>query len=288
MSLVAFKKKSVIQYGSKRSGKPPGGYWLKQGPFGKEEFIADNTYGPVGFSINGGRRNVGYVGKTYEMAKMGTPFRGNFPCWTSGGCCSTYALSSPFFNVREVDVLGNQYQYIKPSVLSNRGMLRKKYKWAYNGQYPNYWVQPNYSGNQTDSASQGVYLQSISAANDCVNDVNKPEKYIDYYRRGGPTLCHKTTALFKFNDMASNSPYTKGIRVPRTASQQTLQIQRKCANPTGSLKPFPFAVNSGSAGIKGINGIISGNTNSPCSIVRPVYTSPPEWYVKSNIDNVET
>ena len=28
------KRKSVIQYGSNRSGKPPGGYWLPQGPFG--------------------------------------------------------------------------------------------------------------------------------------------------------------------------------------------------------------------------------------------------------------
>ena len=34
MSLTAFKRKSVINYGSKRSGIPPGGYWLPQGPFG--------------------------------------------------------------------------------------------------------------------------------------------------------------------------------------------------------------------------------------------------------------
>ena len=34
MSIVAFKKKSVINYGANRSGKPPGGYWLPQGPFG--------------------------------------------------------------------------------------------------------------------------------------------------------------------------------------------------------------------------------------------------------------
>jgi len=294
MSLVAFKKKSVIQYGSNRSGKTPGGYWLEQGPFGSKtgtQKIANDNYGSVGFSINGGRRNVGYVGKTYQMSKMGTPFRGNFPCWTSGGQSGNYNLSLPVFNVNEVIVLGNQYEYIKPSVLSTRGMLRKKYKWAYNGQYPNYWVQPNYSGNQTDSASQGVYLQSISAANDCVNDVNKPDVYLDNYRVGGPTLCYKTTARFKFNDLASNSPYTKELRIPRMASQQTLKIQRKCSNPTGSLKPFPFAVNGGggNSGVKGVNGIVSGTTNTPPSpILRPVYLTPPEWYVKSNIDNVET
>jgi hypothetical protein len=36
MSLTAFKKKSVINYGSKRSGIAPGGVWLPQGPFGHE------------------------------------------------------------------------------------------------------------------------------------------------------------------------------------------------------------------------------------------------------------
>ena len=34
MSLTAFKRKSVINYGSKRSGTAPGGVWLPQGPFG--------------------------------------------------------------------------------------------------------------------------------------------------------------------------------------------------------------------------------------------------------------
>ena len=55
MSIVAFKKKSVIQYGSKRSGKPPGGYWLPQGPFGHSTTglqLSINTLGPVGFSLN--------------------------------------------------------------------------------------------------------------------------------------------------------------------------------------------------------------------------------------------
>lgn len=288
MSLVAFKKKSVIQYGSNRSGKPPGGIWLEQGPFGRSTKLATETYpGKVGFSINGGRRNVGYIGKTYQMSKMGTPFRGTFPCWTSGGMGSQYKLSLPVFNVNEVIVLGNQYEYIKPSVVSTQGMLRKKYRWAYTGQYPNYWVQPNYTGNQTDSASQGVYLQSIAAANDCVNDVNNEAKYKDYKRIGGPTLCHVTTARFKFNDMASNAPYTKETSQPRTSSQQTLKIQRRCAHPTGALKPFPFAVNAGNApGTKGINGVSS--SNAPCSLTRPVYLTPPQWYIESDMVNVET
>ena len=64
MSLTAFKRKSVINYGSKRSGTAPGGVWLPQGPFGhatKALREAIHTYGAAGFSINGGHRNVGGV-----------------------------------------------------------------------------------------------------------------------------------------------------------------------------------------------------------------------------------
>ena len=43
MSLTAFKKKSVLQYGAKRSGKPPGGIWLPQGPFGSESVALEEA-----------------------------------------------------------------------------------------------------------------------------------------------------------------------------------------------------------------------------------------------------
>mgnify|MGYP000492243137 CR=1 FL=1 len=72
MSLTTFKKKSVIQYGSKRSGSAPGGVWLPQGPFGHATIAlqkALQTYGPAGFSINGGHRNVGYIGKLRHLLK---------------------------------------------------------------------------------------------------------------------------------------------------------------------------------------------------------------------------
>ena len=79
MSIVAFKKKSVINYGANRSGKPPGGYWLPQGPFGHATSAlkqAIHNYGAVGFSINGPHRNVGYIGKDSKFSRNGTPFRG--------------------------------------------------------------------------------------------------------------------------------------------------------------------------------------------------------------------
>jgi len=281
MSLTAFKKKSVIQYGSKRSGKPPGGYWLPQGPFGASTTAlkeAIQNYGPVGFSINGGHRNVGYVGKGYAMSKNGTPFRGVNPVgW--GGCCGTYKKSEPVYNINEVIVQGTQQEYVKQSVLSTYGMLAKKYRWAYNGQYPNYWVQPVFGAStQSDTKSQGNYLQNLSAANMCVIDVNDQAKYVGYKVNCGPTNCSTSTVQYKYNDMARNAPYTKTIKQPIDSSQYTLYIQRGCQNPKGTQKPFPYAVQTGT-GIK-TGGISMTSVGNACNTSN-IYLSPPDWYVKS-------
>ncbi len=245
MSIVAFKKKSVVLFGANVSGKAPGGYWLPQGPFGgtgKLFALSNAPYGPKGFSINGGTRNVGYVGKTMHQAKQGTRFRGQFP-YGSGGVGGTYPNPLPVFNVNEVYTLADQYKYIKPSVLSTKGMLERRFRWINNGQYPNNWVQPVYTGNLTDNKSQGVYLQSLSAANTCVSDINESAKFVGKIIKQGPTLCKTSTAKFKFNDMARNAPYVKYTNNPISSSTHTLQIQRKCANPTPEQMPWPPATN---------------------------------------------
>jgi len=281
MSLTAFKKKSVIQYGSKRSGKPPGGYWLPQGPFGESTTslkAAIKNYGPVGFSINGGHRNVGYVGKGYSMSKSGTPFRGVNPVgW--GGCCGTYKKSEPVYNINEVIVQGTQQDYIKQSVLSTYGMLAKKYRWVYNGQYPNYWVQPVFGAStQSDTKSQGNYLHNLSASNMCVIDVNDQAKYVGYKVNCGPTNCSTSTVQYKYNDMARNAPYTKTIKQPIDSSQYTLYIQRGCQNPKGKQKPFPYAVQTGT-GIK-TGGTSITSVGNACN-TSDIYLTPPDWYTQS-------
>jgi hypothetical protein len=281
MSLTAFKNKSVIQYGSKRSGKQPGGYWLPQGPFGHATQalkIAIQNYGPVGFSINGGHRNVGYIGKTYKMSKSGTPYRGTQPIgW--GGTYGKYPTAQPLLNSQEVDTLGQQYLYVKPSVLSTKGMLEKKYRWAYNGQYPNYWVQPNYTGNQTDTSSQLLYIQNKAAANTCNLKVNSVGTYEGYIVNHGPTLCATSTARFKYNDMARNGPYTKNLYQPVSYAQYNLYITRGCNNPQGTQKPFPFAVTTGTGQTAAGTSIVSfGNACNTSN----TYLAPPLWYTSTN------
>ena len=306
MSLTAFKRKSVINYGSKRSGKAPGGVWLPQGPFGHANKVlkaAITNYGAVGFSINGGHRNIGGVGRDMKMSKSGTPYRGTQPIgW--GGTFGKYpsatlvgnqnngssgaipnsgskqAVVEPLLNSRVVDTMGTQYIYIKPSVLSTKGMLDKKYRWAYYGQYPNYWVQPNYTGNQTDTASQLLYIQNKAAANTCSLKVNNVGTYEGNIIKSGPTLCTpgRSTARFKYNDMARNGPYTKTLYEPVSYSQYNLYITRGCNNPIGAQKPFPYAVTTGSSQAAAGTSITSFGSGCNTS---PVYVTPPEWYIKS-------
>lgn len=305
MSLTAFKKKSVINYGSKRSGTAPGGVWLPQGPFGHSTRglqLAIHHPGPVGFSINGGRRNCGGIGRDMKMSKSGTPYRGteaigfggssgNYPSAILVGNNSdknvqiTGAVSNsksssvvqPLLNSRVVDTMGTQYLYIKPSVLSTRGMLDKKYRWAYYGKYPNYWVQPNYTGNQTDTASQWLYIQNKAAANTCNLKVNTVGTYEGHIIPTGPTLCTpgRSTAGFKYNDMARNAPYTKTLGEPVSYTQYNLYLTRRCNNPVGPQKPFPFAVQTGSSQSASGTSITSFATG--CNTT-PVYVTPPSWY----------
>ena len=304
MSLTAFKRKSVINYGSKRSGIAPGGYWLPQGPFGHSTNglqLAIQNYGPVGFSINGGHRNVGGVGRDMKMSKSGTPYRGTqpigfggtygrYPSATLVGTDGTYTgavqptnnkspVVQPVLNSRIVDTMGTQYLYIKPSVLSTYGMLDKKYRWAYYGKFPNNWVQPIYTGNQTDTASQGLYVQNLASANTCNIKVNNTGTYEGHFVSCGPTLCTpgRSTAQFKYNDMARNAPYTKTLGQPVSYGQYNLYITRGCNNPVGPQKPFPYRVQTGT-GIK-TGGIAMTSVGSSCGTPN-TYVEPPEWYTK--------
>ena len=279
MSIVTLKRKSVIQYGSKRSGKPPGGYWLPQGPFGPNTKMLEQAIqneGPVGFSLNGPHRNVGYVGKESKFSKNGTPFRGTQPMG-SGGSGGNYASPLPVFNVNRVIVEGTQWQYIKPTVLTTYGMLEKKYRWVHSGQYPNNWVQPVLTGNLTDTSSQGQYIHDKTVANICHTDINNTEKYVGHIIKHGPTLCRTSAARFKYNDMVINGPYTKELYQPNTSSQHTLLIQRKCINQTGPQKPFPFAVQTGT-GIQ-TGGTRVTNVGSSCGTSQNLCLTPPAWYI---------
>ena len=81
--------------------------------------------GAVGFSLNGSRRSIS-VGQDMKNSKNGTPFRGIYP-YGNGGHLGRYVEAEPLLNAgyAKIDIRGNQENYVKPSVLSTKGMLEK-------------------------------------------------------------------------------------------------------------------------------------------------------------------
>lgn len=243
MSLATFKRKSVVKHGTNISGKPTDVYMLPQGPFGKPSSInstmlenAKEQPAFSGFSINGPHRNVGGVGKNMAFSKSGTPFRGVYPKG-NGGHLGQYVRSDPMFNVAQVETKGTQFMYNKPSSLTTYGMLRQKYRWAYSGTYPNYWVQPNYgTGVLSENSSQGLYIHTKSVANDCVNDINRPDKY------AGDTV-RTCVSMNGVNRCHVAAPYTKTLYQAADSSEHTHRMQRRCANPEPWQRPFPGPTN---------------------------------------------
>ena len=269
MSLATFKKKAIrTQLGTKQSAKPPGGWFYPRGPFGvlsgatvalrAANYLQENRLtAPVGFSINGPFRNKGRVGQNMKFSKQGTPFRGVHPMG-HGGFRGTYYSRDNVFNACEGKlaaltppqqfdgfVLNTVYGAVKPSVLSTRGMLRTKYKWAYSGQFPNYWVQPNYGSSYlSDNKSQGLYIHTRSAGADCIVDVNNYARWRFHRKECGPFNCATTPASgYRYNLQASAAPYTKELRQPQTSSQRTKRIQKRCSDPLPYQRPRPRATN---------------------------------------------
>ena len=87
--------------------------------------------------------------------------------------------------------------------------------------------------------------------------------------------------------MATNVKVTPADSFPlghakenKDASAYTLHVQRKCQNPVGLQKPYPYAVQTGTGVLRG--GINVSNVASACGTSNPVLT-PPDWYTGASI-----
>jgi hypothetical protein len=303
MSLATFKKKSInsASTATKISGKSTTDYWIYQGPYGRKGslptaifnaslvgpngMVGGNYYNAsnAGFSINGSNRNIGGVGGHMKFSKSATPYRGVYPKgW--GGTNGRYpdGPNNVVLNIAPVQTgVAIQNAIVKPSVLSTKGMLARRFRWINSGQYPNYWVQPVYTGNQTDTASQGLYIQNKAAANYCWYDVNDSANYVNYFKAGGSTGCQTTPARgYTMNVQTANAAYTKTLHRPKDSSDYTLRIQRRCQNPVGFQKPFPYAVQTGTGVLRG--GIRVDNVASACNTSNTTIV-PPDWYTGAAI-----
>jgi hypothetical protein len=230
-------------------------------------------YGPVGFSINGGTRSI-TQGTSMAMSQNGARFKGVHPVG-HGGRQGRYATPQPLMNMPPVRayVEGNQYRYIKPSTRSTAGMLTQRYPWIQNGQFPQSVTQPNLTGYQTDTSSQGMYVENLSSKADCVSDVNDSAKYAGDIAKSGPAGCQRTsTHGYTYNTMAQNAPYSKQLQQPRDESTHLLRVKRQCVNPTAKQKPFPYQVASGVGLLRG--GLDGFRVGSTCMTGPTVFMPP--------------
>jgi len=246
MSIVTLKQKTLNarRGATKISGSAPGGHWLPQGPFGSNSSLAlqqgIDVWGPVGFSLNGGTRSIS-VGQDMKMSQSGTRFRGVHP-YGYGGQQGRYDQSTaPTMNANptKMELRGNQYRYIKPSVLSNDGMIRQRYRWIRTGQYPWNVVQLLYTGNMVDNASQGMYLHKLRIQNgSCQVDINDLAKYDQ--SNSNPKSDFECGLECR---RAYHPGYTKYLRNPLDCSYQTERIQQSC--PSIVHEPGPKNTGTG-------------------------------------------
>jgi hypothetical protein len=213
-----------------------------------------------------------------KFSKSGTPYRGIYPKgW--GGTFGRYpdTRNDVVLNITPVETgVAIQNAIVKPPVLSTKGMLDRRFKWIKSGKYPNYWVQPIYTGFQTDNKSQGLYIHNKSSANNTYYNVNDVNVYENFYKKCGSSGCNTTPAHgYTMNMLQANAPYTKNIHRPRDSSDYISYVQQQCKNPTGLQRPFPYAVQTGTGILRG--GINVNNVGNACNTSNTVL-EPPEWY----------
>lgn len=244
MSLVALKNKSnVLNHSRSRGTKSVN--WISRGPFGHSKTLQQNQIvgNGGGFSINGKHRNTSYIGKSSVFSKIGTPYKGALPKG-HGGKYGKYKKSSIIFNnsAVKVSLRANQNLNVNPSVLSNKGMLRTKYKWIHSGQYPHHIVQPIGGGNMAYNYSQGLYLSKKTGANTLTMIVNDNDNIYDSYKK-----CYPSDLYYTNPNLIRSNPheYVKRTKQPLLANEYVQYLKRNCINQTDEQKPYPPMVQTG-------------------------------------------
>ena len=224
MSIQTMKKKITnSSSGISISGSSPGGIWVSRNS--KYPIHKNNN----GFSINGGHCNIGCVGNGWLVSKTFTPYRGIYPKGY-GGCCGNYYDKNNVFITNEVNTRGTEDLFIKPSVLSNKGMLELKYRQMINGQFPCNVVSPQGNQNLMNNTNE-LYTHTKMSSNMCVvrSSLSPNDDEIIYPSFGNCKAECKVSVSYP------QTPYDN-------ESYATI-IQKKCANPELWQRPFPPSKN---------------------------------------------
>lgn len=223
--------------------------------------------GKNGFSLNGGYRNVGGIGRFRMVSNVSrTPFRGNLPMG-SGGCCGGYDKT-----ISNSGSCGtNDPEIIKNSSVNTKGMINMRYerKWSeyddeyvcprvvLNSQYPYSWTQP---GNSSYVATndQGMYIREKTQKNGtCVftnmqnggtcgsygsnGSYDEPDSEENIYTCSGNP---KANSYFIGGRKVVYGPYAKNYNQPAMSQGQYIGTggvaKNNCLPPGAEKQPFPM------------------------------------------------
>ena len=211
------------------------------------------------FTINGGTRNLSYIGKTMRNSTVKTPFRGTLPVGYAGSG-SSIVLAFPQVKAE----LRSTSSTPQMSVRNTKSMIATKYTWI-KGQYPNAWTQP--STNLT-SHEHIQYLMTIPAFIEkntrdsigtlepipvtttcCTSTTTRPTSVRNILQRNATNNARGTNT--------SPAAAVNGF------SEYMTRLRATTMAKTEQDKPFPFYV------------------NNQCE--NTIYTSAPQWYKSAGI-----
>ena len=159
------------------------------------------SVGASGFSLNGVHRNQGYIGQTsLSRTIIGTPMKGNV-ARGHGGCCGTYNDSNI---IKPLLCLENS-NTVKKSVLSSKGMLRLKHKWANRGgeHAP---VKPDSNNNNNFSSMYTSYKRKQTLNNLAPGTLCEPKVGVV-----NDCSCNSDNKIVKPNEMFTNMDQSEYI-----------------------------------------------------------------------------
>jgi len=210
------------------------------------------------FTINGGPRNLSYIGKSMKNSVVKTPFRGSLPVGYTGPGSSIVFANPPI-----KAELGATHTP-QMSVRNTKSMIATKYKWI-NGQYPNLWVQPTTNLTSHEYTQQLKNIPSF-IEKDLRDSIGILELILDTTDCCTSTTYRPTSVRNIIKRLTRNN--ARGTNTSPAAavngfSEYLTRLRAITIAKTQEDKPFPFYV------------------NNQCN--QTIYTSPPQWYKSSGI-----
>jgi len=216
MSIVTLKKKTQTQYNNMSVG-------MKQ------------------FSLNGGHRSQGYIGqeslsRTLCRTLSGGNQQMGYALKGHGGCWGTF----PIINIQASETFSTEdISVIKPSVISNDGMIETKYMWV-NRPQPFSTVKSDNSRNINSQSDYISRLEKSTLQDILTNCPSQPKIY---------NCCNNTTTNYNYLSINATGNITKDMQdmnnqiVALDYSSYLQQLDKSCiskyTNPTFGHRTCP-------------------------------------------------